>query len=274
MRNTLGLVIAMAPEAVALVGRRGWRPIETQRWHRSPLDDRSDLVTIRSGVGWENAYAAANRLIRQGAGALISLGLSGGLSAGLRPGDLIVAQRFLMSDGRALEGSWESPAAAAEQMHALLAAAGLSVQSGCILSTRDAVLSADRKAVLLKRFGALAVDMESAAVARAAAEAGLTSLACRVVCDPAHRSVPSALFAALSREGRLRPSEIMAALLGRPALLLDMLILAVQAGRACQSLQAAWRILVRSGFAAGLAAGRYGMQADSEARRSAACLDQ
>lgn len=274
MKNILGLVVAMAPEAVALLGRRGWRPIGTRRWHRSALDVRNDLVTIRSGIGWENAYAAAGRLIGEGAGALISLGLSGGLSPGLRPGDLVVAQRYLMSNGRTLEGSWESPAAAAEQMHTLLAAAGLPVQSGGILSTRDAVLSADHKAMLLKRFAALAVDMESAAVACAAAEAGLPSLACRVVCDPAHRSVPSALFAALSPDGRLKPSALIAALLGRPSLILEMSSLAIQSARACKSLQSAWRILVRSGFAAALAAGRYEIQVDSTDRRSAARFSQ
>jgi adenosylhomocysteine nucleosidase len=274
MKPTLGLVVAMASEAAALVGHRGWRPIGTQQWHCSPLDGRSDLIAIRSGIGWENAYAAALRLIQQGAGVLLSLGLSGGLSPDLRPGDLIVAQRFLMSDGCMLEGSWESPAAAVERMRGHLAAAGMPVKSGCVLNTRDAVLSVDRKAALLKRFGALAVDMESAAVARAAAEAGRVCLACRVVCDPVDRSVPSALPAALSSDGRLRPFKIITALLRRPSLVFDLSILGIQSGRAHSSLQEAWRILVSSGFAAGLIAGSYETQADSATRRSAARFDQ
>lgn len=254
VESVLGVVIAMAPEAAALTGPRAWRRADGVCLAPAYPIGSCGLVVVRSGAGWENAYAAARRLVRQGAGALASLGLSGGLSPDLRPGHLIVARRCLMTDGLAPAQVWHAPPAAS-RLHRVLSAAGLPVCAGPILTTRVAALSPDSKAVLLKRFGALAVDMESAAVARAAAEAGLPWLSCRAVCDPADRAVPPPLAAALAADGRLRTSTIAAGLLRDPSLVRDLAVLAVQAGKACRSLRKAFGVMVRSGLAAALAAG-------------------
>jgi adenosylhomocysteine nucleosidase len=164
----------------------------------------------------------------------------------LRPGDLIVSRQCLMLAGRNLQGTWHAPPAAVAHACELLSAAGRTVRAGRLLCTPDAILTAAHKANLWQRFGAVAVDMESAAVACAAAEAGVCWLACRAVCDPADRNVPELLEQTLAPDGRLSLTAVSAALLTRPRLALDMTALAVAMGRSIMSLRTAWRLLQAS----------------------------
>lgn len=246
LKPILGLVIAMVPEAAALCGCRGWQPVDHLFRKRIPLDDGGEIIAVRAGTGWNNALAAARRLVRWGAGTLVSMGVSGGLSPGLRSGDLIVSRQCFVLADHMLQGPWYSPPAAVARACGLLRSAGRTVRPGSLLSMPDAILSVDRKTRLWQRFGALAVDMESAAVACAAMEAGISWLACRSICDPADRNVPAVLARALVPDGRLRLTAIGAALWLRPRLALDLTALGLQMGRAILSLQAAWRILQRS----------------------------
>ncbi len=255
MKSTLGLIVAMSSEARALTGRKGWQPIGPQYWQRSSLDDTRDIVTVLAGTGGENAAAAAGRLIRLGATTLVSLGLCGGLSPHVRTGDVILARRCLMWDGRALQGTWDMPVDVARRAGLLLSAGGLHAHFGDLLTTREAVLSVRRKAALHKCCGALAVDMESAAVAGAAAEAGLACLVCRAVCDPAGQAIPSALAAALASNGRLQPEKIGRALWHHPRLARDLAKLTCQSYRAHTFLRAAWRLLLRGGLTVDLTVG-------------------
>lgn len=260
MQSILGLVIAMAPEAAALMGGSGWRCADSQYLLRSRLKGRTDLIAVRAGIGRENARAAARRLIRLGAGALCSLGLSGGLAPSLRPGDLVLARRCLYAgDGPKEQVVW-TPAggAAVASARRHLTAAGLRVHCADIVSTRRPALGVDCKTALRERFHAMAVDMESAAVASAASEAGLPCLVCRAICDPADRTVPAPFFQALSSDGTLRVPVIASAMLRHPFLLTDLVVLALQACRARKSLRTAWQVLCRSGTATRLAETRPG----------------
>jgi hypothetical protein len=60
------------------------------------------------------------------------------------------------------------------------------------------------KRALFDRTKALAVDMETAAVARAANQSGLPFFAFRIICDPANVSVPEALFRCVDEKGKPR----------------------------------------------------------------------
>lgn len=252
MRAPLGLVIAMKSEADAIIGRRGWQPLGSHFRRISSLGVDGDLITLRSGIGWHNAETAARRLVELGAGALLNLGLSGGLSPDLEPGVLIVADRCLLLEDDAPRGSWSLSAAIGQSACRHLKAAGGAVRTGSIVSTREAALSTGRKAMLFNTFGALAVDMESAAIAAVADQTGLPCLICRAVCDPVGQSIPSPLLSALAPNGDLRPGILCAAVMRRPWILADMVHLARQSARARKALLKAWRVLVSSGAIAAM----------------------
>ena len=82
------------------------------------------------------------------------------------------------------------------------------------------------------------MDLESAAVARAATRHGRRFAAMRAICDAAARTLPHAALAALADTGHIRPFRVLAAVLAHPGELPALLALARDATRARRALLA------------------------------------
>ena len=183
--------------------------------------------TVGIGGGMpEGAQAAAERLVTAGVGALVSVGLAGGLDPARRPGEVIVPH-FVWEAGARYESD---PA-----LIALLG--GPTVE--LLAATAAPVASAADKAALFRATGATAVDLESGAVARVAGRHGLPFAVLRVICDPATRDLPPAALAALDAQGAIGAGRILASLLRHPQQLPALLRLAADAGAARAALRAA-----------------------------------
>jgi 4-hydroxy-3-methylbut-2-en-1-yl diphosphate reductase len=118
---------------------------------------------LRTGMGHARAHAAAQALaqrIEPGA-AVVLAGISGGLDPSLAPGEIVVATSVRGPDGDVLALSADD----ADAVATALRGAGRRVHLGPIVSSKTLV-HGERRAELA-RTGALAVDMESAWVARA-----------------------------------------------------------------------------------------------------------
>ncbi|WP_344447159.1 hypothetical protein, partial [Kitasatospora nipponensis] len=140
-------------------------------------------AVVRTGMGPRGAGGRAAALAAaapRGYGAVLVAGFCAALGPGLLPGEVIVADRVLGPGGAA--AATTDPAALARSLEAL----GLPVRTGALHSSDHLVRGAERRA--LHRTGALAVDMESAAVL-AALPAGLPVAALRVVVDTPEREL-------------------------------------------------------------------------------------
>jgi adenosylhomocysteine nucleosidase len=173
---------------------------------------------------------AAERLADQGATALLSFGLAGGLNPDLRPGAIIVPA-FVVTDS----GIFRTDAA----MNAWLRGGA----DGVMFGGDSAVASSAGKRALWARTGADAVDMESGAVAEVASARGLRFAALRVICDPAEGDLPPAALVALDARGAIGMARVLASVMRRPSQVPALLRLSGHAA-------AARRALVR--FADGL----------------------
>jgi hypothetical protein len=190
-------------------------------------------------------------LIERGAGSLISAGISGGLSPGLRAGDIILPSGVIDEAGamRAVhEGVLEFAAGALKKR-------GMAFSTGPVLSTGRAVLGSRAKAALFRKRGALAVDMESGGVAARAGEGGLPLFVLRTVCDTATEGISEDLYACLDEEGGLRPGQVLSSCMRRPSIMGEMMRLRRSFGLAIVSLGRAWRVLVEEGLLVALAQG-------------------
>ena len=162
---------------------------------------------VEAGGGDEaGASRAAGRLIDRGCAVLLSFGLAGGLDPGLRPGDLVIPGAVAMPDPQ------DARFVADPGLTRLLGGPTHAV----LLGGGPMLATAADKRIALAATGAVAVDLESAAVARIAARHGLPFAVLRAVCDPAGRDLPAAALAALDTEGRIRPGRVLAAVLRRP----------------------------------------------------------
>lgn len=98
------------------------------------------------------------------------------------------------------------------------------------------ITSAQDKAALASRFTAVAVDMESAAIARVCAEHGVPFAAIRAISDTADESLPPVVTRFFDTNGQLRYVAVMAAILTEPSLIGKLRRLQRQTQTACAAL--------------------------------------
>lgn len=166
------------------------------------------VVVQQSGPGSTRAGAAASAALGEGAVALVSCGLAGGLHAELGPGSVVIPRLVRAADGRAfaVDSQWRSAA------HAALAAE-LPVSDGDLVTVDDALVTPAAKRAAATSYGAVAADMESAAIAACAAEGGVPFLAVRVVVDAHADTLPGTSEDWIDERGEQRTRAAVAAAL-------------------------------------------------------------
>ncbi len=180
-----------------------------------------------SGGSAERARAEATRLVGEGAAALVSFGLAGGLASELRPGDLLLPETV----GTAGAAVWSVDPIWRERVHARLVAGGLKPRAGPIAGSERILATAADKRALFAATGAQAVDMESHEVAGVAAAAGLPFLVLRAVADPSDQVIPQVAREALRPDGRVRLQGMLGGLFRERGGAMALLRLARQSGR-------------------------------------------
>lgn len=165
------------------------------------------------GPGPEAATRAARALVDQGARALVSAGLCGALDPALSPGELVLSTRVVARADAAR--SWMADPV----WHATVAGRlpeGIAFGTGAMLGSDTAVVSVAGKQSLAARTGAVAVDMESHAVAAVADAAGVPLLVMRAVADTAHDALPPWLSGVMNRDGTPNLGVVARRLLAGP----------------------------------------------------------
>jgi 4-hydroxy-3-methylbut-2-enyl diphosphate reductase len=119
-----------------------------------------------TGMGPRRARAAVAGLSRDPALAVAVLGFGGGLAAGSRLGDVVVADEIVEIDEHGSPCAERSACAGSLALVDVLVRAGLRARVGLVASVHEIVTGDARRQMLAT--GAVAVDMESAWVAQAA----------------------------------------------------------------------------------------------------------
>ncbi len=178
------------------------------------------LFMIATGGGTPaGATTAAQKLIEQGAEALISFGLAGGLNPQLQPGTLIIP-------------ACVNNAPCDETLIAWLG--GATCQN--LYAGSSIAVTREQKSALFASTNADAIDLESGAVATAATAAQIPFAALRAIADPATRTLPPAALIALNAGGEIALVPILASLARNPLQLPALIALATDAARARKAL--------------------------------------
>src|SRR5262245_10390830 len=233
------VLFALAREAMFLRGRERLADAPCPAWRVGAPD--TGLPVAVPGVGARAARRAGGWLLARPArpGLVVAAGFAGGLGPDLPAGAVVVAEEVVDVQG----GRW--PVAASFQLAVEERQVGnLPPQRGRVLSCDRLVAVPEEKQALAARHGAVAVDMESAEVARACAEAGIPFGCVRAVSDDHATPLSPALVGLLSG-GRVRPGRLALALLRRPGLSRELLRLARHTRLAACNLAAALRALLR-----------------------------
>ena len=161
-----------------------------------------------SGARPDRATLLAREMAGSGVDVLVSWGIAGGLDPALPSGTLILPGAVAGPDGEQI--GLAGPSVGTEN-------AGLIAGSDAVASTPDA------KAAIRAATGAVAVDMETHRVARAARDAGIPCIAIRAISDPADRALPPGTEDAVDAAGNPRILPVIAGLIRRPASLRALL---------------------------------------------------
>jgi hopanoid-associated phosphorylase len=193
---------------------------------------RAELAAVRcAGTDASRAGALAGELAAAGCVALASFGLGGGLHGDLRSGDVILADRVIGGEGPLpTDSGWLARVRTILQPEMRLTVGGLA-GVGYTVGTLEA------KRHLHEKTGAVAVDIESTAVAATARQFNLPFLAVRVIADSASHGVPAWLPGVIDETGTVRLAAFCGGLLKRPKDITDIIRLAGANRRALASLR-------------------------------------
>ncbi len=180
------------------------------------------IAFVATGVGMARAQESARRALRAFAHPrlVISTGVAGGLAPQLKAGDLVIAQRLLIESGGGYDEAGRIAPATLELVRQALERRHLNAAVGTTLSVPRVLSTAAAKRGAYVRSGALAVDMESAAIALAAAACGAPFVCLRAIIDEAADDLPASELAGES--GHVSKLKAAAFLLKHPRVLARM----------------------------------------------------
>lgn len=183
-----GIVVALPDELSTLVSKK---------FAKGCCVFISDTIVVAySGAGANNAQTASELLIAQGATRLISWGCAAALDEALNPGDLILADTLIDAEGIQIDirSVWHNHSQN-------LLSSSLKVNVGSLAESNTIVATGKDKKHLHAQTGAIALDMESIAVAKAARQHKLPFLAIRSIADPLDMDLPKAIEHSINSEG-------------------------------------------------------------------------
>lgn len=235
--DCIGLVVALPAEARS-VGVRRVRPGDCARWQYG-------WVAV-SGIGPHNAMRAAEGLLACGVNRLANWGVAGALDDSLAPGDIVVPERIRHDPDD--PGFATDPVASRRIVAAC--SATLTVRTGALWSSPEPVASQAGKRELAARSGAIAVDMEAAAIAAVATRAGLPFVVVKAICDPLGRELPRRIMRALDGGGAPSWRMLSAIAFGGPPVWSAVRSLSQDFSQARRALASAARLAARATVAA------------------------
>jgi len=203
----LGIVAALPAEAKCLVGLT-----DKNNAHLSPRQLSDHVCLVIAGIGQEQATKAAIILIKHGADALLSWGCAGALSGDLQPGDVLLPQSITSqtSDTLYTDSAWHA------HLFGLLSDICKPV-TGALAGSTDIITEPAQKQALYHSSGAVAGDMESAAIAMVAQDAHIPFMAIRAIADDVTTGIPAYISRGMDIYGNIYPARMLGLLLTHPA---------------------------------------------------------
>ena len=190
----------------------------------SPVRPPRSLIEVvwvgpgKTGMGVLSGLLSSGRYSR-----VFFTGLAGALAPDLFPGTIVVAEEVLSSSGETFLPLQDFFLSFFRPMFEGWGKG--SIRFGRILSAEALVGAPREKKRLASETGAMAVDMESAGWLDAASRAGIPATVVRVVSDGADDALPPEILSFVTPEGAVSFGGILRALLVRPTLLYELLLL-------------------------------------------------
>ena len=210
----IGIITALIPEARCIVKRKAVPGVIT------PVTGNISLLV--SGMGAERARRAASKMIDAGFNALVSWGMAGALAADIEPGALIIPETIVSGAGKVYPTAkkWRS------SVIKRLKDCPTDIYLGQLSDSMHVLTLGSEKYRVRQQTDALAVDMESAAIAETACRNQTPFLVIRAVSDSSTMSIPDSVTKFSGPYGEVHVLRLILSLLRRPADIGELVTLA------------------------------------------------
>ncbi len=193
---------------------------------RGGFYDGIRVAAVEAGMGFARARRAARALVDGHSPRwLLSCGFSGALRSDIPAGSIVVANSIVDQHGQSLQIDLT-----------MLADPSRHLFVGRLLTADELVRTVERKRQLGEEHSALAVDLESLAVAQVARETKTRCLAIRVISDDFSADLPPEILSVVGGTGSVRFGAAIGAIWKRPSAVKDMWHLREQANSAAERL--------------------------------------
>ncbi len=193
---------------------------------RGGIYDGIRVAVVQAGVGYAKARAATQAMIDAHRPAwIISAGFSGALEPQMKIGDIVVGTSLVDMHGQELNIDMQMPANPEQGLYV-----------GRLLTADAIVRTVEEKRQLGERFTALAVDLESLAVAQVCQADKIPCLAVRVISDDMSADLPPEVMTVVASTGTRRLGAALGAIWNRPDSVKEMWHLRETAGQSATKL--------------------------------------
>lgn len=205
----VGVVAALSMEVAPFVGR--CLPVQSYVGDRFRVQGLllhdTRIAVIESGAGATLATRGTDALIDGHKPQwVLSVGFSGALQTHLKAGDLVVANSIVDVQGKGLSVDVQMQSSPTDGLYV-----------GKFLNSDQIVRTVAEKKRLGEETGAIAVDMESLAVARVCAARQVRFMSVRVISDDLSKDLPPEVLTVFGSTGYLRAGAVLSALWKRPS---------------------------------------------------------
>ena len=200
-----------------------------------------EFLLVESGMGFDNAARAAAAVIREARpDLLVSAGFCGGIAPELEAGDVVVAQHIISADAGCCEEIPVLLSTIGRTFVARQAVEGTRTVGGTFVSTQAITSKTYLAGMVSDRYPNPVVEMESGAIAIAAAENNIPLLAIRAVSDSAAEELGFSLDEFCDQDmRRIRSHRVLLTVLRKPRIIPQLVRLTFSSRRAAESLTSA-----------------------------------
>jgi len=182
---------------------------------------KHEIALVKTGIGTRRAQETARRALDSihNIDLVAITGVAGALHPELRVGNVVFVDRLLTRRQESFhaERVVEIPRELFQTFSAALTGAALSFSPGALLTSHRAIVSVEDKRLAAVQSGAIAVDMESAAIGEETSIRGLPFLCLRTILDQADQALVGAALA--DENGYVRPLAAVKSVVTNPAML-------------------------------------------------------
>jgi adenosylhomocysteine nucleosidase len=183
------------------------------------LIGHNEIAVVMTGIGMRKARAATRAALDRWPAPefILSTGVAGGLHVGLAVGSIVLADSVMTCDAETglPEHILEVTHDRREALRTALERSGKTSIGGAIFTSRKPLSRIADKIRAAELSGAVAVDMESAAIALEAAAHGIPYVCLRTILDLASEDLMGAELA--GEDGRVRPLTALRTIIRNPS---------------------------------------------------------